>query len=351
MIYLSFSFPHHGRYSSYHRLVAFRGENDVVFDASLPRGVSNPVLNPKERTAKAWRLFQEWRALNLARKGGYGWLHYLYPEHGCRLLHRREPGACRVAMSCHLPGWIVDSPGFRPGFKQALRSADALITVSPDIIPYYSSIAPEARIEFIPHGIDVDFFRPPAGGVCSGGDPHGSPVLLTVGNMMRDFDTLAAVINAAASQQRRLRFRVVANREKHAELKKCLTSAAQGLYEPHCGVDDSALLGLYHSSDLLFLPLTGATANNALLEAMACGLPILVSRHEACQAYAGTAARYFSSREPGDILLEIQSALDDGAWLRESAGCSRHLAETELAWPVIAERQQDFLRRATAPTA
>ena len=45
----------------------------------------------------------------------------------------------------------------------------------------------------------------------------------------------------------------------------------------HAGLTDDELLALYQRSSLLLLPLLDATANNAILEAMACGLPIVTT--------------------------------------------------------------------------
>lgn len=347
MIYLTFSFSHHGRYSSYHRLVDYREPGDGVVDASLPGWLDNPVGNPGELIARSWRRRQEAQAIMLATKGGHDWLHYIYPEHGCRLLHKLGRGKCRVAMTCHLPGLIVDSPIFPQGFKLGIQQADALIAMSPDIVPYYRQLVPPARVEFIPHGIDVDFFRPPPTGHCGSETSPDRPVVLTVGNMMRDFDTLAAVINQAATPRRTIRFRVVANRERINHLRKLLTPAALRLLEPHSGIGDEHLRRLYHTSDLLFLPLTGATANNALLEAMACGLPMLLSDLPACRAYAEDDAFYLSATTPAVIMDQIFSLIADRERLAHSTARLRCRAESTLAWPVVAARQRAFLLETT----
>ncbi len=343
MIFLTFSFSHHGRYSSYHRLVDYREPGDVVVDASLPRWLEKPALNPADLTARLWRRHCEATALALAAKGGHDWLHYIYPEQGCRLLHKLGKGGSRVAMTCHLPGEIVGSPGFPQGFKRGIQQADALIAMSPDIVPYYRHLVPRAKVEFIPHGVDVDYFRPPPAGRCGSETSPDSPVLLTVGNMMRDFNTLARVINHAAKVRRAILFRVVANRESISHLRRLLDPAAFPLLETHRGIGDEHLLHLYHTSDLLFLPVTGATANNALLEAMACGLPMLVSDLPACRAYAGDDASYFEDSSPSAIIAAILSLSADRDHLTSRAASLRHRAEEFFAWPVIAARQRAFL--------
>ena len=43
----------------------------------------------------------------------------------------------------------------------------------------------------------------------------------------------------------------------------------------HSHVSEAELVGLYRSADVLFLPVTNATANNSILEALACGTPVI----------------------------------------------------------------------------
>jgi glycosyltransferase involved in cell wall biosynthesis len=53
----------------------------------------------------------------------------------------------------------------------------------------------------------------------------------------------------------------------------------------HRGIDDDTLAELYRNADVLLLPLTDSTANNALLEGMASGLPLVATDLPAVRAY------------------------------------------------------------------
>ena len=53
------------------------------------------------------------------------------------------------------------------------------------------------------------------------------------------------------------------------------------------GLTDAELRDLYHSSDIAFIPLTNATANNAVLEAMASGIPLISTDLPAIRGTAG----------------------------------------------------------------
>ncbi|MEM1083899.1 MAG: glycosyltransferase family 4 protein [Verrucomicrobiota bacterium] len=342
MIALSFSFPHHGKYSSYHRLLAYLGESDEVVDASMPKFMYQRLLNPRGYTQRAWRALKERQAWSLAESGRHEWIHYLYPEHGYfrgRELNRR---GMRIATSCHLPKDALEAGGERRrALKEGLSISDAMIVMSPDYVDYYQSFAPNARVAFIPHGIDVHYFQPSKIGAGNGED--GVRRILTVGNMLRDFETLAKVVGLAADRGANWRFEVVALQDRLDALQQMVPEKGRNLLGLHCGISNEALLSLYRESDLLYLPLLDATANNAVVEAMACGLPMLLSDFPATRAYAGDTASYQQGRDAGEAYDRIAELVDDReAWL-DASEKSRKRAVEELAWEAIAEKHRKFL--------
>ncbi len=278
----------------------------------------------------------------MAKRDGHDWLHYIYPEHSCYNLRSIGSGDTRIAMSCHLPADKMESGAGRPEFKRALQLASALITMSPDDVPYYQGMAPDAKVGFIPHGIDIHHFQPPVAGA---NRPRASDKirLLTVGSMMRDFDLLAKTINYAAERKLNIEFGVVANQLYLDYVRALLTSSGASLFSPYCGISNQELISLYHTSHLLFLPLLDATANNAILEAMACGLPMFLTDLPATRIYAGDAADFFSGGEPDLIVDGIVTLAGDPDHLRDTSERARNRAISELSWEAVIKRQYEFL--------
>jgi glycosyltransferase involved in cell wall biosynthesis len=342
MVSLSFRFPHHGKYSSYHRLLDYGAEEDIRVDASLSKAVQgSALLNPRGIATRTWRKLKEAQAWHLARSRDEAWVHYFYPEQGYyRGVKFRRAGQ-KILFTCHLPKEVHERARTKlVHYAEGLKAADGIILMSPDDLDYYAAVAPRARVTFIPHGIDIHRFTPAEGRERKTGEVIE---LLTVGNMEREFERLAAVIREADEMDAPLRFNVVALPHYLGVLKGFTGEKAWRRVRALSGIDDDALLDLYRSCDLLFLPLRAATANNALLEALATGLPMLLSDLPACRAYARDCAIYFPAEEGAAGLVERMAGTDI-AGLREMAAAGRVLAERELAWEIIAARQREFMR-------
>lgn len=342
MVAYSFSFPHHGQYSSYHRLLHYLEPSDAAFDASMPAWLYNRFLNRRGIIQKSWRAYYEGKAWNHAEQHGHRWFHYLYPEHSHFRGKRRKGEDMRMLFSCHLPSANLEAGrlSLLP-FMEGLPAADGIILMSPDELEYYAALAPRTRIAFIPHGIDIHWFKP----ACKRPSVADDMLrVLTVGNMLRDFGKLAAVIRHVHEiKHAKVRFTVLASRANIENLRSLVGESAWDIVDGRWGLDDKALLDLYQDSDLMFLPLLAATANNAVLEAMATGLPMLVSDLPACRAYAADFAIYFSQEENAADLAKRIAEIDPASEsMRELARKGRERAVSHLSWESIQRAHKEF---------
>jgi len=238
----------------------------------------------------------------------------------------------------YLPGWIKrwrrsrvktigtfhQPPEVLPNVvnPNIVRALDRVTLVSPSQMPYFRAFLPAERVQTILYGIDAEFFRP-----AESRKTDGIFRCITVGHWMRDWRAMRAVVEAFRPRQH-VEFHIVTDR----------TTGLEGLpnVRRHENVDDESLRGLYQQADVLFLPLENATANNSLLEGIACGLPVVSTRIESVQAYVDeTVAELVAGNEPEALAAAICRLHDDPDRRARMGAAARARAEA-LAWSRIA---------------
>ncbi len=338
--HFSFSFAHHGRYSSYHRFLHYVEAPDAAFD-STNRLVNRIPSSMNRRILTAWRQYSEKAAWKKANELEAKTFHYLYPENTC-FKPEVFRGRKKILLSCHQPRRVVEGrieSGKFGNMSKALAAADGVVVLGPDEVAIYQELAPQAVVKFIPHGIDSEWFCPPDKPLDSL-RRRGSRRVLTAGNWLRDYRFWAEVVNRAAEDRAGIEFIILANRETIDGALAELSDGARKLVVPHCGISDEHLRELYWTVDLVFLPLLDATANNVVLEALACQRALLVNDMTATKAYANDGACYFSSDGVDDAYGKLLNLLEDQGARETLAKAGRRRVEGHLAWPKVIERHQ-----------
>jgi glycosyltransferase involved in cell wall biosynthesis len=220
---------------------------------------------------------------------------------------------------------LVDRVTFKTVVPWAARHATHVIAVSErtkrDAIALYG-IEPE-KITVAPHGVDAAF-SPGAG-------PHGG-YLLFVGAVQARKNPLAA---AEAATEVGLPL-VVAGPEKEPALARELR--ARGV-DVRGWIDQPELVELYRGATALLLPSRYEGFGLPALEAMASGVPVVLSADAALREVAGDAGVY---ADDGDLAGAVRRALAD----RERfvrAGLERAQA---FSWERTARLTVDAYRKA-----
>lgn len=248
--------------------------------------------------------------------------HFLYGENLYRYLGVMKSLARRgnaIVATYHTPEWRMRE---LVRDETHIRKLDAIVVMSNSQREGFARIAPEVPVHFVPHGVNTDFFRP--------GDTLPDRFrFVCVGAHLRDFATFAAVARNFLAIDPAVEFHLV-----------CNTSAANDVPDlpnirKRTSVGDEELLRTYQDATALLLPLQDATANNALLEGMACGLPLITTDLPGVHDYTTEACRLLAPKGDADTMTELVRAVVNGQVDRVALGeASRRRAE-ELSWPNI----------------
>jgi glycosyltransferase involved in cell wall biosynthesis len=306
IILVSYRFSHHYSVSGYNRLAAYLECRTIVTPGlaeMLTRLITTDKGLGKLRSKTglsgyfAESRWLEWMVRSRMRSTSPSVFHFLYPEncYYSTATARRSSGT-KVVATYHQP--VEESRQFIRK-TEAISRLDGVVLLSESQKEFFAPLIEPEKIFVVPHGIDLDFFKPSP--VVSWGKR-----IIAVGNWLRDFPTLVAALHALARMDPEIICDVVSLKQ-NATLFSGL-----GNVRFHAGISPEALRGLYHHASCAVLCLTGAAANNALLESMACGLPIVATDLPAIREYTTVSGcRYIPAEDPVACAESIRAVLRD----------------------------------------
>ena len=278
-------------------------------------------------------LVSEWRALLCWLKKKYDIVHFLDGEHTVfllpclRLFERFFGRRTRFMATFHQPASLLEQI-IDP---RVMHRLDRILTVAP-CQNHFFEIPNGPKVETILHGIDTDFFSPLPQSTKGGGKPF---IILTVGKWLRDSDAVVDVAQAAINDPD-LKFYLVSPDIKGKNLPPNIQILT--------GISDLALLRLYREASLLLLPLKDGTANNALLEAAATGLPIISTDLPSVRTYFPGESAYLVKENSPQGLLEAIVCLKNDETKRRAMSISGRQRALALSWAQTAKRFETTYR-------
>ena len=256
-------------------------------------------------------------------------IHCLYGDQQVDLLLRwRKCLPCPLIATFHMPASVVRDR-FEVYHAKYLGAVDAAVVVSQSQVEGYRAWFGN-KVSYIPHGVNTDVITPAP----RSGRREGNLKLLTVGECMRDWDVLHRVIDGCAASRLPVEFDVLVPEWRRSHLTGCRNLRL------HSGVSEAALLELYRSADALLLPVTDSTANNALLESLACGTPVISTRVGGIPDYVDDSCGWLVPPGDSESMIEVIARICADRRLAEEMREAARTKALTFSWPVVAEAFQ-----------
>jgi glycosyltransferase involved in cell wall biosynthesis len=214
---------------------------------------------------------------------------------------------------------------------ELLHWFDQVILVSPSQLPFFLQYVPEERVRVILHGVDIEFFRP-----LKSRQERSGFRCITVGHWLREWNVLRQIAGTLPD----MTFDVVTDQE--TDLGGLINVRI------HRSIQDAALADLYRNADALLLPLIDSTANNALLEGIASGLPVVATDLPALRAYLPDDGGMFVPNNAVDGFVAALQSLRREIALRHAMGHGARARAEELAWPRLVPEYEALYKRVLA---
>jgi glycosyltransferase involved in cell wall biosynthesis len=318
--FLSRQFGHHGQHTGYHLLAArWRGDKALYF---LPGGAGRapapiPWLNDLARTQAKRRI------RSTALRDRVDVLHVLYGEIDLPFpeLSVRQ----KLVATIHQPISHLSRSRLRiDRLKRQLQNADLVVALSSEQRSFLQGLLPGRRVEFIPHGVDTDFFH-------NTSEPRDRTVLVSCG-WYRDLELAHNVIRELARKDPGLQIRAYGGGASQLAGSSPRLAVLTGL-------SDEELRREYCSCALVFLPLKETVANNALLEAMSCDAYIVAPALAAVGEYLGETATCYERETTPSGVADLVCTLVVRATELPSSGL--RVRALGYRWEIVASRMTE----------
>lgn len=331
--FIRFRYSHHSPHSGYSRIAEY-GEK-LFGSETIP--VNKPLSPWIVRKRILWRLAKgtpgytreamaaELRVAARILKEKDSIFHFLYGETNYRYAGQLNGiRGNRILATFHQPPTALKKIVQIEGH---LRQLEAILCVGTNQIEYFSGFLDYRKLHFVPLGVDVEYYTPPAQF-----DQRDPNLCIVIGDNYRDFPTLRGVIELVSYLRPQTRFISV------MPLKNFRLVGTHPNLEMRTGIQEDELLSLYQNASLMVMPLHDATANNAVLESLSCGLPMVISDVGAVRDYVSSSGAELVSphdaRRMADVVCNLLEDPQRLAWMSMEA----RKGVTKFAWPAVMEQ-------------
>jgi len=314
-------------------------------DQPLPKGTTgvlrriargakcSPTYNLTSTYAEIRLLLESWRKKSEI-------IHITYVENQLGILPewRKYLSSKMIGTAHQPPSWWR----LRHKFPANVSALDALIVPARSQVEYFEQYLP-GRVFYVPHGIDTKFFCPQIKQNQSSEELR----CVYVGIHLRDTQTLAKIVDQVVLNRPNVHFDLVIPRQnRNYKDPSHIKLARHNQVHWHSDLSDEQLRNLYQNAKMLVLPLFDCTANNAVLEALACGLPIVSNNVGGMQDYTDPRFAHLLPIEDVEGMTNaINDLLDNPEKCLDRGRKAREYTEKNFQWSKVATQTYEIYKK------
>jgi glycosyltransferase involved in cell wall biosynthesis len=330
IIYIGFSFTHHGEHAGYDQIRKYLNYSRYI-DCQRSFNLLNSFLNKRSLVSRIYsRIFGYklwWIEFQLILRSIFSMknnvFHIIYGENIYKYLGYFK-FSNKVILTLHQPPSYFEKRN-QKSFLKSLKYVDKIIVMSQDMEDYFKEKFPHKEVLFIPHGVDIDFFK------AKGAKDNQ---ILMIGNWLRDFEFASRVFKQLESNKSKISVKVLTNKVNHHHFEN-------NVVELLPSISDEELLQLYQKSKIVFLPLKQFTANNAMLEAGSCGCQVIVATYRENIIEETNSVVSFIEFDENKVSEKLDEVLE--TWSDDIEKANRNYINRIFSWNTIAIQTEDFI--------
>lgn len=222
-----------------------------------------------------------------------------------------------------------------PVFRRIWENADAIVANSRGLKNRALKFLPSVLIEVIPNGVDLNFFRP------AENKPRDAKIkLLTVGRLSvtKRVEMLIDAVRILHDTGFNAHLTVVGGGALQNRLKSLITTAKlDDRIELTGRIEQEKMPQIYRQSDIFVSATLQEGMSNAMLEAMACGLPIVTTPCEGIEELIGDNGIVVGQTSAQAIADAVKSIVDNEQLYNKMCTQARARAE-QFNWKNVADQ-------------
>lgn len=229
-----------------------------------------------------------------------------------------------------------------PAFKAIWKKASILVANSEGLKNRALKFMPSAKIDVIPNGVDTECFSP------AQTDQKSQNIkLITVGRLSvtKRVEILIDAIDVLKKQGCKVSLKIVGGGQLLQKLKQIVTEKnLDSIIELTGRIDTEEMPQIYRQNDIFISASKLEGMSNAMLEAMASGLPIIAARCEGTEELIAENGLVIENAAAEEFAKAIKRLIDDRQLRSQMSIAAKKQAE-KFTWGRIAEQYLKIYER------